>query len=740
MKTIRIGKREIPLRLPKSNPKIVAAVHPAWLIRGKQVFAPVFTRQILRGTSLAYTNGPMRPDWKFELRPSPERVREYLLGKPWFAFDVETPETNHTKITMCSFSAEPYHALVVPWQPQYIATVKPFLESRDSVKIAHNADFDVTAMEASDIIVPGDRVWCTATAANVIEPDYPVALHLVCSLHFNYYLYWKELHKDRRQQQLWSRVLKLQPGFCEWEQIYCCLDSGHTFMLWRGQKRVFDIKGNFHTFADQMTAFTPLRRMQQRGLRVDKNRQQLFLRKAQDEKDGYSREVGGIIQEPYGERRRKLEQGLEAAVATRKAALVRKRSGDASAIHPHKAAQGEVTRVRNRLKRVGKGFNIDSDYDWRWLLFSHFKLPHVLETKGGKPSVNKEALHEMQARSSSLRITKDQLHLLDILEKNSSLDNRISTFIDVSLDAEGVAHPGYQLYKTATSRLASGSETVDADKPAHSLAYNAQNIPQDLRRMYRPFDARNVFLEVDWEQIELRRMAWRLRVKSLMDALLRGVDIHTENAAVIFQVAAHFITSAQRTHAKRFTHGVDYGAGARKIARVFRITEAHARECIRRYFERWPGLREARERLIKESVKARRMTNGFGWSRRVLAKDAEKILAFYPQSEAAGMMKQTLPLLFWEGEKRGIPLLTTTHDSFLFELRPERLPEAVEWLEPVMEREFEQLSGFSCPCSFTVGVTWGKGLRDMRKKHKYLPGIGDRIGRLQRMRSNAVAA
>ena len=577
MKHIVIAKHRLPLRLPKSNPKIVVGVHPAWICRGKQVFAPIFTKQVMRGLKSSFTRDIQRPPFTFVLDIPPQDLHAYLMGVSAFAFDVETPRSDHKHITMCSFSAYPWHSVVAPWTPDIITIARYHLERRDTTKIAHNADFDVTAMEAYDINIPKATVWCTATGANVLEPDYPVALHAVCSLHMDNFLYWKELGDDPQQQALWQKALGFDDSV-NWEQIYCGLDSAHTFMLQRWQNAGLVARNQVHTFADQMEAFQPLRGMQQRGLKVDEIRRSVFLRRALREKEGYEREIATLVQDPYRKRRRAVEESLEAAVATRSTALTEKKAGDTTAVVRHRAAQAAVTRERSKLKRISTGFKVDSDLDWRWLLFSHYKIPHIIETNGGTPSVNKEALQELRDPSTRLRISEEQLGVLDILEKTSSLTNQISTFIEVDVDNESVAHPGYQLFKTATSRLASGAETVDRDKPAHSLAYNAQNIPQSLRRMYRPHHARNFLLEVDWEQIELRRMAWRLGIKSLIDALRRGVDVHQENAAVIFQVVAAAITSNQRTHAKRFTHGVDYGAGARKIGRVFRISEKHARD------------------------------------------------------------------------------------------------------------------------------------------------------------------
>ena len=96
-------------------------------------------------------------------------------------------------------------------------------------------------------------------------------------------------------------------------------------------------------------------------------------------------------------------------------------------------------------------------------------------------------------------------------------------------------------------------------------------------------------------------------------------------------------------------------------------------------------------------------------------------------------------MLYWEGKKRGHTMRTTTHDSFLFEIPITDVEQAVAWMKPIMERKFSELAGFSCPADFSVGVSWGKGLRDLMKHDDYIEGMDVKLGRLQSMRKNAMA-
>lgn len=742
MKTIKIGSRTVPLRLPKSNPKVVLGVHPAWLIRGKQAFTPVFTKYMLRALKGSYSNAVTRPNWNIRTDATAEELDAYLAASERFAFDVETPRNNHAKINLIGFSCSDFGSIVVPWCDPYIAVAKRHLERKDCTKIAHNADFDLSACEANGIEIDHDEVWCTAIGANVLEPDYPVALHLVAALYFDFYLYWKDLDTLEKQQVLWSKVLNLPLYGTDWARVYCGLDAAHTYLIQDMQRRMLEQREQTHVFVDQMDCLEPVRRMEQRGLPVNKVRQRIYMRRALKIKDELTLKVREVADAPYMARRRTLEGSYTDAVHGRTAAVavkkqLRKSKCDQSghdyrrADADHKRWSALCTRLGNQIKRFGRGFNVDSDDDWRWLLYEHFKMPVLTRSDKGRARINKEALQKLRERSKRLGLTAQQFEILDMLERISAITNRISTFIDVETDARDVAHPGYQLFKTATGRLASGADTVDEDKPADTLAYNAQNIPEDLRKMYGCFSPDSILLESDWEQIELRRMAWDLRVTPLVKALQRGDDIHYENAMVLYTILHErpiaSVTKGERRHAKRFTHGVDYGAKARKIAALFKISVKDAQRAIDAYFTRWPGLERGREEVVARSCRARWVTQPFGWRRRVLTKDIEKILAFQPQSSSASMLKQRLPELYWGAIERGYYMLTTTHDSFLFEVTeasPRRIVEAIQWIEGVMERPFdechtERYGDFSCPTAFSVGTSWGAGLREIKKKGRW---------------------
>ena len=88
------------------------------------------------------------------------------------------------------------------------------------------------------------------------------------------------------------------------------------------------------------------------------------------------------------------------------------------------------------------------------------------------------------------------------------------------------------------------------------------------------------------------------------------------------------------------------------------------------------------------------------WERK-LGDDAEAVLAFLPQSNAAGILKEAMLSLYFERfNEAGQFMRLTTHDEILWECPPEILYEVDEVVRQEMERPQPQLP---LPKSYGLG-------------------------------------
>ena len=144
-------------------------------------------------------------------------------------------------------------------------------------------------------------------------------------------------------------------------------------------------------------------------------------------------------------------------------------------------------------------------------------------------------------------------------------------------------HTTYALAATTTGRLSSNEP-------------NLQNIPvrtEDGRKIRRAFIATpgHKLVSADYSQIELRLLAEIADVPSLRQAFRDGLDIHAMTASEMFGVPIKDMPSEVRRRAKAINFGIIYGISAFGLANQLGIAREEASAYIKKYFERFPGIR-----------------------------------------------------------------------------------------------------------------------------------------------------
>ena len=145
-------------------------------------------------------------------------------------------------------------------------------------------------------------------------------------------------------------------------------------------------------------------------------------------------------------------------------------------------------------------------------------------------------------------------------------------------------HTSYALAATTTGRLSSSEP-------------NLQNIPvrtAEGRKISTAFiaDKGNKLISADYSQIELRVLAHVAEIPQLRQAFADGVDIHAMTASEMFSVPVEGMPSEVRRRAKAINFGIIYGISAFGLANQLSIPREEASDYIKRYFERFPGIRD----------------------------------------------------------------------------------------------------------------------------------------------------
>ena len=159
-------------------------------------------------------------------------------------------------------------------------------------------------------------------------------------------------------------------------------------------------------------------------------------------------------------------------------------------------------------------------------------------------------------------------------------------------------HTSYALAATTTGRLSSSEP-------------NLQNIPirtEEGRKIRRAFIADDgcKLVSADYSQIELRLLAEVADVPALRKAFKDGLDIHAMTASEMFGVPVKDMPGEIRRRAKAINFGIIYGISAFGLANQLGIEREEAGAYIKKYFERFPGIR-----AYMDETKAFAKKNGY---------------------------------------------------------------------------------------------------------------------------------
>jgi DNA polymerase-1 len=254
---------------------------------------------------------------------------------------------------------------------------------------------------------------------------------------------------------------------------------------------------------------------------------------------------------------------------------------------------GEFAQSMARLedeihKMVGAPFNLGSPKQLGDILFGQMGLPGAKKTATGAWSTSARILEDLAEEGHEL-----PARILDwrqLAKLKSTYADALPGFLD---PRTGRVHTSYALAATTTGRLSSSDP-------------NLQNIPvrnEEGRRIRRAFVAAPgcKLISADYSQIELRLLAHVADIGALKKAFADGLDIHAMTASEMFGVPIKDMPGEVRRRAKAINFGIIYGISAFGLANQLSIPREEAGAYIRKYFERFPGIRDYMEAAKKQA-------------------------------------------------------------------------------------------------------------------------------------------
>jgi len=244
-------------------------------------------------------------------------------------------------------------------------------------------------------------------------------------------------------------------------------------------------------------------------------------------------------------------------------------------------------------KLAGETVNVGSPKQIGDILFGKMQLPGGTKTKTGQWATGARQLEELAEQGHEL--PQKILDWRQVSKLKSTYTDALPGYVNPTTHR---VHTSYALAATTTGRLSSSEP-------------NLQNIPirtEDGRKIRRAFVASpgHKLVSADYSQIELRLLAEIAEIPQLRKAFRDGLDIHALTASEMFGVPVKDMPADVRRRAKAINFGIIYGISAFGLANQLAIGREEAGAYIKKYFERFPGIRD-----YMEETKAFAKKNGY---------------------------------------------------------------------------------------------------------------------------------
>jgi DNA polymerase I-like protein with 3'-5' exonuclease and polymerase domains len=647
-------------------PKIpaLATIHPAALMRD-QVLLPVVINDLRKSLQ--------QPPENYILHPSIEQVRAFTATE--FAFDIETAYWfgDAARITMVGLSDRLYHAMVVPFQGEYVRELKRIFRAARAV-IGHNSiQFDMPILRDNGVILSGEcQEFDTMLLQHLRFPDLPHDLEFVGS-QFSNKPAWKADKKDF--------------------ELYCARDVDVTFQAFKQLKPMVEQCGMMDLYKlVQIPLAKICHGMHKLGVRIDPTR----------------------IEE--------VRERVTAEIAREELALpehLRSRTVFVNRRHP--APVGTLGKSGKPVKFI-RTPEPEQEIPWRssaviakWLYGKNegeLGLEPVLDLKTNEITTGKMAIAKLYNRTKNPAIRA----LGQLRKKNSML----TLFAKEKMIKAGTIHTHFNVQGTASGRLSSSDP-------------NLQNITEAARVLYVPRHSGWSIIDVDYSGIENRLTAYFAGDSSRLDRFLSIPDYseHKHAASIFFGIPYNEVVKdndkdAPYGKAKRIVHGSNYGMGAKKISLMYDMEFSETKRLLDEWKKELSATVKWQNGLAAQAKREGYLTTPFGRRRWFYTTSYyTESLSFLPQSAAADVIfRAMLGIMYerisWPLEllSRIVPhaeplprpanLLLQVHDSLLIESPNELIPNVVGCLKRVLEQPWPELGGLVLPIGVAVGPSWGE--------------------------------
>jgi DNA polymerase-1 len=337
---------------------------------------------------------------------------------------------------------------------------------------------------------------------------------------------------------------------------------------------------------------------------------------------------------------------------------------------------------------AGERFNLGSPKQLGDILFGKLGFAGASKTKTGAWATGASVLEDLAVEGHEL--PRKILDWRQLSKLKSTYSDALPTYIHPETKR---VHTSFSMASTSTGRLSSTDP-------------NIQNIPirtEEGRKIRKAFVAApgKKLISADYSQIELRVLAHMADIPQLKKAFAEGLDIHAMTASEMFGVPVEGMPADVRRRAKAINFGIIYGISAFGLANQLSIPRDEAGAYIKKYFERFPGIRDYMDRMRGEAKSVGYVTTLFGRKCHYPLNEArspaergflERAAINAPiQGTAADIIRRAMVRMedALKAEKLSAQMLLQVHDELVFEVADEEVEATIPVICRIMEKAAE---------------------------------------------------
>lgn len=373
---------------------------------------------------------------------------------------------------------------------------------------------------------------------------------------------------------------------------------------------------------------------------------------------------------------------------------------------------------RNLEKIVLDGVGLDT-FSWRSnpdihrLFYDRLGIPEI--RKGGRPTVDRNALEKMEAYLIARPIVRHIQALRDLQKKLG--------FLRTGIDPDGRMRTSYNIAGTDTGRFSSSYSEF-------GTGTNLQNVEESLRSIFiadkgmkfAKFDAKS------GESFVVGAIEWNLFNDDKYLSACESGDPHTSVARICWPnlpwthdlkrdkglaETPYYRHYTYRFMCKKLGHGSNYGGQPETLSQQSRLPVGVVRNFQPVYFRAFPAHQEWQEWVKTEIQRVGVLTSltnrrRWFWGRRNDESTFRAAIAFDPQGSLADIVNEAL-LKVW---RSGLcQVMFQDHDAITIQYPEDREDDIVPEVIKLLEVPIQLANGRVLRIPYDAKVGWNKGDR-----------------------------